>query len=73
MELERRYQGPGVWSGAWSTGSISVPPQPAVPATVGLFLQQACLCHRENLGTVDRRVLEDPRVTQAPLEPLGRG
>lgn len=28
---------------------------------------------RENLGTVDRRVLEDPRVTQAPLEPLGRG
>lgn len=28
---------------------------------------------RENLGTVDRRVLEDPRVTQGPLEPLGRG
>nr|XP_008526115.1 PREDICTED: uncharacterized protein LOC103556024 [Equus przewalskii] len=28
---------------------------------------------RENLGTVDRRVLEDPRVTPVPLEPLGRG
>ncbi|KAB1264320.1 Collagen alpha-1 chain [Camelus dromedarius] len=28
---------------------------------------------RESLGTVDRRVLEDPRVTPAPLEPLGRG
>lgn len=28
---------------------------------------------RESLGTVDRRVLEDPRVTQAPLELLGRG
>lgn len=28
---------------------------------------------RESLGTVGRRVLEDPRVTPAPLEPLGRG
>lgn len=28
---------------------------------------------RESLGTVDRRVLGDPRVTPAPLEPLGRG
>lgn len=27
---------------------------------------------RESLGTVDRRVLEDPRVTPAPLELLGR-
>lgn len=28
---------------------------------------------RESPGTVDRRVLGDPRVTLAPLEPLGRG
>lgn len=28
---------------------------------------------RESLGTADRRVLEGPRVTPAPLEPLGRG
>lgn len=28
---------------------------------------------RESLGTVGRRVLEDPRVTLALLEPLGRG
>lgn len=44
-----------------------------VPVALVLFPQQACLCYRENLGTVDRRVLEDPRVTPVPLEPLGRG
>lgn len=43
-----------------------------MPVTLALFPQHVCLYHRESLGTVDRRVLEDPRVTPAPLELLGR-
>lgn len=52
-------------------------------ATVGSRVPQAPLDgwwtrdlapeRRESLGTVDRRVLGDRRVTPAPLEPLGRG
>lgn len=38
-----------------------------------LVPQHACLCCRGSLGIVDRRVLEDPRVTLVPLELLGRG
>lgn len=72
MELERRYE--GLWV-EWGSECRRHPSASmmGMPVALGLFLQQACLCHRESLGTVDRRVLEDPRVTQAPLEPLGRG
>lgn len=49
------------------TGSAS-----GMPVALVLFPQHVCLYHRESLGTVDRRVLEDPRVTPAPLELLGR-
>lgn len=60
----------GVRLGAQEHPSASMA---GMPTALGLFLQQACLCHRESLGTVDRKVLEDPRVTRAPLEPLGKG
>lgn len=36
----------------------------------GLFPQQVCLCHRESL---DRKALQDPRVTLDPLDPLDKG
>lgn len=65
------------WSEAVSTGRHPIVCRAGsasgVPVARVLFPQQACLCHRESLGTVDRRVLGDPRVTPAPLEPLGRG
>lgn len=46
---------------------------PGAPVAPVLFPQHARLCHRESLGTEDRRVHEDPRATLAPLELLGRG
>lgn len=43
------------------------------PVAPVVFPQHAHLCHRESLGTEDRRVHEDPRATLAPPELLGRG
>lgn len=52
---------------------VTVGSQVPLDSLDGWWTQDLELERRESLGTVDRRVLEDPRVTQAPLEPLGRG